>query len=287
VEAIGIIARESILPQARDRAGPDYHRHVPALVALLALIVGFLGMAMMQMVAAPVGLRGALLLGQVALLAPFWLSRRAGALPREVFGMTWPSAAGVALSLACGGALWVAAAGLLQVQYVVWRVPPDVLPLFESLHARLDLWPPWQAALSLVAIALGPALSEEVAFRGAVLGTLRRPLGDRGAVLASAALFGLIHLWPAGYRVPFALALGLALGALRLRTGSIVPGILAHATLNTTTVIVTRAAGGAAGTPESASIGGGLLALALGTAAAVGLASVISTREGRVVHSTG
>ena len=71
-------------------------------------------------------------------------------------------------------------------------------------------------------------------------------LGACGAILASAGLFGLIHLDATGgaasaltaYRVPFALAVGLGLGLLRVRTGSLWPSLIAHATLNTITFAV-------------------------------------------------
>ena len=100
----------------------------------------------------------------------------------------------------------------------------------------------------MAAIAVFPAACEEILFRGVVLPSLaalaRAPIG---AVLASALLFGLIHLDAAGdaaafTRIPFAIVVGVGLGLLRVRTGSLVPPILAHAMLNTitfATVVVT------------------------------------------------
>ena len=66
-------------------------------------------------------------------------------------------------------------------------------------------------------------------------------LKEWGAILASALLFGLIHLDRVTgdaytfYRVPFAFAVALGLGVLRVRSGSLVPGLVAHALLNTIT----------------------------------------------------
>jgi uncharacterized protein len=167
----------------------------------------------------------------------------------------------------------------------VWPLPPHVLEFFQQLHAKLDLWPPWSGALSLLAISVWPAVAEEIAFRGALLGSLRRAAGDAGAVVTSAALFGLIHIPPGGYRVPFTLALGLALGALRVRTGSIVPPIVAHAVVNATTVIVSAGLGDAAigdvgGPPESASLAAAAAMLALGVAA--GTALTLALRPARL-----
>ena len=258
---------------------------MPIGVTLLALLVGLLGMGL---VSDPdrLGMRTSLLLGQLALITPFVLSAAALRLgARETFAWHRPSAAGMVLSIGCGLALWIAAGGLLHVQYAIWPVPPHVLAFFESLHARLDLWPPWQGLFSLTAIAVGPALTEEIAFRGALLGALRRPLGAAAAVITSAVLFALIHIPPGGYRVPFALALGLALGALRIRTGSIVPGAIAHAALNTTTVIVTARFDTGSTDLDSASAPAGLAALILGTLAAAVLAARISRPPDHVVHS--
>ena len=257
---------------------------LPPLIAVGALVVGLLGMGLTAGLGLP--LRPALLLGQIALLAPFWLLRPAfGESPRQAFAWFVPSARGVLLSIACGAALWIAAAGLLHVQYAVWPPPADVLRFFESLHAKLELWPAAQAAFSLLAIAIGPAVSEEIAMRGAILGTLRRPLGDVGAAVASSALFALIHIPPGGYRVPFTFALGLSLAALRLRTGSIVPGVIAHAVLNATTVIATARFGDPGGAPEAASVPAGAAALAFGGVLAAALAAAMPIERERVVHS--
>lgn len=258
---------------------------MPVRVALLALVVGLVGMAAMQD-PDTFGTRPAFLLAQLALLAPFWLSAVALRLrARDVFAWTMPAPAGLLLSAGCGLALWIAAGGLLQLQYAVWPLPPDVRAVFERLHAELDLWPPWQGALSMAAIAIAPALGEEIAFRGALMGALRRPLGDRAAVVVSAVLFAVIHIPPGGYRVPFILALALVLGALRVRTGSIVPGVIAHAVLNATTVIVTARLGDTTATPDSTSVPAGAAALVLGAAAAAALAFRIPARRERVVHS--
>jgi membrane protease YdiL (CAAX protease family) len=52
----------------------------------------------------------------------------------------------------------------------------------------------------------------------------------------SAVVFAVIHLDP--YRTPFTLVLGLALGFLRVRTGSLAACVVAHAVLNALTFAV-------------------------------------------------
>lgn len=86
------------------------------------------------------------------------------------------------------------------------------------------------AARVLAFLALCPAAAwaEELVFRGAVQGCFAASgLGGPWlAVLAQALLFAGLHSGPAG--MLYALGMGLALGWLRQRTGSIRPGAVLH-----------------------------------------------------------
>lgn len=84
-----------------------------------------------------------------------------------------------------------------------------------------------------VPIAVLVPLAEEMAFRGAILRTLLRHFDARGhwwAIVLSALLFGVAH----GNGVQFVngFVVGLLLGWLYWRTGSIVPGVVFHMTNN-------------------------------------------------------
>jgi membrane protease YdiL (CAAX protease family) len=232
-------------------------------------------------------LRLALLLGQAALVLPLLLAALAYERPlADALSVRAIGPVTIALSAGGGSALWVMSAGLLSLQYVVWPPTPDVLKFFQQLHAELALWPPWSGALSLAAIAVGPALTEEIAFRGALLNAIRREVGDVAAIVGSAALFGLIHVEPGGYRVPFTFVLGLALGIMRVRTGSILPPAVAHAVLNATTVIVeARMSAPEALAPESAPSAATAALLALGVAMSA-LFIVALPRVARVQRGT-
>ena len=86
-------------------------------------------------------------------------------------------------------------------------------------------------------VALLAPVTEEVVFRGAVLGYLLK--SRRSAIIAvvvSALLFALAHLNPA--QMPHAFLIGLLLGWLYLRTGSILPGIIYHWANNTAAYIM-------------------------------------------------
>jgi sodium transport system permease protein len=238
-------------------------RALPVLAAAAALLAGIA--AMFVAVQAPVGSRLALILGHTALAVPFVLATLAlGRTLDGALGLRRVPPRTALLAVVCGAGFWVASAGLLELQYSVWPAPPEVLEFFRRLHAKLDLWPLWSGAFSLFAIAVWPAVVEELAFRGALLGAFRALLGDTAAVALTAGLFAVIHIVPGYYRVPFTFALGAALGALRVRTGSIVPGIVAHAVLNATTVVVSAALDAPDDPSPTISIPAAAAALALG-----------------------
>lgn len=82
-----------------------------------------------------------------------------------------------------------------------------------------------QVVMTVYAVLLAPAI-EEILFRGYLLGGLRR-YGDRFAIISSALLFGLMH----GNFSQFlsALCIGLVLGSVRVRSGSLLLCMAAHA----------------------------------------------------------
>ena len=80
--------------------------------------------------------------------------------------------------------------------------------------------------LLLFLTALTPAVCEEVFFRGAVLGGLRRDLSRRAAVFWQALIFAVAHA--SIYRLVPTLWIGLVLGAIRLRSGSLLPAVIVH-----------------------------------------------------------
>ena len=83
---------------------------------------------------------------------------------------------------------------------------------------------------------LAPAC-EELLFRGALFGWLRRRLPAAAAVLVSAALFAGAHLLPTLF--PIFLVFGLGAGWIRERTDSTLNSFAMHATQNTFAVTVT------------------------------------------------
>ncbi len=76
-------------------------------------------------------------------------------------------------------------------------------------------------------IGLLAPLAEEIVFRGAILkALLQSRLSTSGAIILSAVLFALVHGNPA--QMPHALIVGVLLGWMYWRTGSILPSVAFH-----------------------------------------------------------
>ena len=87
-------------------------------------------------------------------------------------------------------------------------------------------------------IALLPPVVEELVFRGAVLRSLLewKPEKKWAMIALSALFFSLVHLNPA--QMPHAFLIGLLLGWMYTRTGSIVPGVAYHWANNTAAYVM-------------------------------------------------
>ncbi len=90
--------------------------------------------------------------------------------------------------------------------------------------------------LSLISTAIVPALVEEFAYRGLVLGSLRK-YGDGFAVLTSSIIFGIMH--GNFEQMPFAFLVGLALGFVAVKSSSIWISVAIHAFNNFVSVFFT------------------------------------------------
>ncbi|MCC2631668.1 MAG: putative metal-dependent rane protease [Patescibacteria group bacterium] len=80
--------------------------------------------------------------------------------------------------------------------------------------------------LLLPGLAVFGPIAEEIIFRGLLLPSLVERFGEKRAVLWSSAIFGIVHIHPVQAVVAF--FGGLFYAKMRLRTGSIVPGIILH-----------------------------------------------------------
>jgi sodium transport system permease protein len=114
--------------------------------------------------------------------------------------------------------------GVARLQGVFLPVPEDFMNLFGEDLERLS-----KPALFFL-VAFSPAVCEELVFRGVFLGLLRRTGPTRAAVLASSAVFAVIHL--SVFRFVPTFLLGLVMAVLVVRTGSLFPAVLYHMAYN-------------------------------------------------------
>jgi len=155
---------------------------------------------------------------------------------RETLSLPRVAPRTLGLSALLGGALWVLSIGLMELQSLALPPPPEYFELFRAVHHALAPANAFDALVSVAVIAIAPGVGEEIVTRGILLPSLVRPLGRPLAVLASAFLFAAMHLDI--YRFLFTFAIGIVLGALRLRAESLWPTIVAHVTLNTLTFLI-------------------------------------------------
>jgi membrane protease YdiL (CAAX protease family) len=116
--------------------------------------------------------------------------------------------------------------------------------------------PPVGLLLAVLVVGGLAPLGEELFFRGYLLTRLRQVWGAVPSILVTALAFGLIH----GELVHGLLAagLGLYLGLLVERTGSVIPAVICHAANNTASVLLSAVVA----SPQGRGVNAALLVLA-------------------------
>ncbi len=117
----------------------------------------------------------------------------------------------------------IAALGALIPSAWIQEQMPE-LPNFAEQEFGTIMGTPW----GYLVIGLLAPLSEEIVLRGAILKELLKSekLSTWTAIAISALLFALVHMNPA--QMPHAFLIGLLLGWMYYRTGSILPGVAYH-----------------------------------------------------------
>ncbi|MCB9556650.1 MAG: CPBP family intramembrane metalloprotease [Deltaproteobacteria bacterium] len=136
--------------------------------------------------------------------------------------------------LAASGAWYLVSVLVEQLQQRLMPLPPEVLRQLENL--LVDRQRPF--ALDVLALAISPAICEELLFRGVILSASRQALSTRSAVLLNGVLFGLFHM--SAYRFFPTMLLGMLLALFVVRSGSILPAMLFHLLNNAITLAVAR-----------------------------------------------
>ena len=162
-------------------------------------------------------------------------------------GASWP-ALGLHVddwqAVACQavGTVALVLAPLLALAAILDRIVPYRHPIVEFLATHRDAT---SIALVWLAATVVAPIVEEFFFRRVLQGWLETWLSGRGAAAAAGGLaiggsafaFALAHLGQGLAWMPL-VGLGVVLGWLARQTGSIVPGILAHALFNAVSVVL-------------------------------------------------
>ena len=117
--------------------------------------------------------------------------------------------------------IWLVSILMLHMEWI-----PDLLE--QSLEQIISSW--W----GIFAIAVAGPILEELLFRGAVEKLLLQQYTPAKAILFSALIFGVFHLNPA--QIVPAFFMGLMLGWMYYKTGSLIPCIVVHILNNSLSV---------------------------------------------------
>ncbi len=148
-------------------------------------------------------------------------ARGSGRPLRDVLRLRRPSLASLAGAILFGLSAWLVV-GLLAE----WFMPAPKQVIETLRHVVSPSESGRGFVLTLLLVAVSPAVCEEALFRGPILRGLLSRFSPLGAVLLTGILFGLFHgdVWRF---VPSAL-LGVGLSAIALASDSIVPAMVAH-----------------------------------------------------------
>lgn len=175
-----------------------------------------------------------------------WLLAKAGgADARQVLALRWPRLTPLGW-LAVIGAFLVGMYVFIVVVTVVFNIDPAhytpgpdgsspesgssglVKEAMFSLTSN-----PLHYALAFLSVSLGAPLAEELVFRGQLFASLSQTwLGRSGAVLATTVLWSLMHASEPWLTVGLIFAMGLVLGWLLLRFGSLYLTMVCHGVWN-------------------------------------------------------
>lgn len=157
---------------------------------------------------------------------------------RVALWWAWPAA------IALGLSMWmVAHEVVLAQQYVTgaitrgtWQPAPLDERLLERARVVIEQLRNVSPVIVVICLGITPAVFEELFFRGFLLSALGGVTSPRTSLWGSALLFGLFHLIArdglAIERFLPSTLLGLVLGWVCLRAGSVLPGIVLHACHN-------------------------------------------------------
>ncbi len=198
--------------------------------------------------------------GMLGLVLAF--ARATGRSARDALALHRPRAAALVGGVLIGACAWIIA-GLVTE----WVAPPPKEMIEQLRKTVVGAAGERGIAATLFLFAVTPAICEEALFRGPILRGLLGRLPPAAAIALVALFFGLFHIDV--YRLLPTGLLGLALGFVAWRSGSLVPAMALHFTNNAALVLLARAG-----------LESKLAALGTGAKAALFTAAVLGTAGG-------
>jgi membrane protease YdiL (CAAX protease family) len=150
-----------------------------------------------------------------------WLKARRYA--REYLGLRWAGWRSYVSGFLGLGIIVLTWMGMSQM-FDVPAIPPFVIEVYRTAEIYPLLW---------FAIIIAAPIMEEILFRGFFFEGFRQSrVGMMGAILIPSSFWALMHVQYGMHEIVLLFLFGMVLGVLRLKSGSIIPGIVIHAINN-------------------------------------------------------
>lgn len=125
--------------------------------------------------------------------------------------------------------------GMIFLNFIlsILPIPKELMGDLSTGMGKLTSYPFWQAIL---ANCLLVPVIEEVVFRGYIFSRLEKAMPSVVAAIISSLAFGIVHggvLWAI-----WAFVLGMLICVVRIKSGSIIPGMIFHIIMNTFAMVV-------------------------------------------------
>jgi len=171
-------------------------------------------------------LHGGLLVTQLTIFlgCPLFMMVISGVRFQTALGLYRPPVMAVILPVFIMPALILLLSELMVYQNAYFPAPEHYREMMDTLGGNPQTL--FAFCQTIFLTSLLPGICEEVMFRGVVLNGMRQKLSTAWSIVVTAIIFGIFHLSP--YRFIPASLIGLVLGYITVRTGSIFPAMFAH-----------------------------------------------------------
>ncbi len=243
--AIELFGSESVLFRAAERVSPrlwlkqvfvnrssipTFGWAITGFAAIMLLQFAFMGVAGKFTPLAALALQQVCIIALPAVLLTLLVARS----PVQTLGLRMPGVKYLVAAITLPLVMHPLSLELMGA--MSWFFPELPPALVEALLRMKDDTTPLVTTLAVFALA--PAICEELAYRGFVLSGLGSSGRTGLAIVGSSMAFGIMHMIP--QQVFNASLLGLVLGLIAVRSGSLLPGVIFHLIYNSLSVLHQR-----------------------------------------------